>query len=143
MKASCILELRVPLLALAAPTPANSQLSKKGEAESFFLQTNVGWFDGDDTKRANSEKPSTKKCAPADADADAESFFFQTDVGWFDGGDKKRASIDKRTPIAKRDQADKREPSDTEAQSFFLQTDVDWFDGGDKKRMKGDARSKE
>ncbi|CCT72643.1 uncharacterized protein FFB20_01332 [Fusarium fujikuroi] len=82
-----------PLLALAAPTPANSQLAKKAEAESFFLQTDVGWFDGGDKKRAISEKRSTKKRAPVDVDVDAESFFLQTDVGWFDGGDKKRASI--------------------------------------------------
>ncbi|KAL9564894.1 hypothetical protein ACKAV7_011346 [Fusarium commune] len=141
MKVSHVLALSAPLLALAAPTPANSQLSKKAEAESFFLQTDVGWFDGGDKKRATSEKPSTKRRAPADADA--ESFFLQTDVGWFDGGDKKRASIDKRAPIVKRDQTEKRGPSDAEAESFFLQTDVGWFDGGDKKRATGDARSKQ
>ncbi|KAF4499586.1 hypothetical protein FAGAP_4228 [Fusarium agapanthi] len=135
MKVSHLLALSAPLLALAAPTPANSQLSKKAETESFFLQTDVGWFDGGDKKRAISEMPSTKKRAPADADA--ESFFLQTDVGWFDGGDKKRASIDKRAPIMK------REPSNAEAESFFLQTDVGWFDGGNKKRATGDARSKE
>ncbi|QGI68282.1 hypothetical protein CEK26_012241 [Fusarium fujikuroi] len=93
IKASYILALSAPLLALAAPTPANSQLAKKAEAESFFLQTDVGWFDGGDKKRAISEKRSTKKRAPVDVDVDAESFFLQTDVGWFDGGDKKRASI--------------------------------------------------
>ncbi|KAI1045379.1 hypothetical protein LB505_014196 [Fusarium chuoi] len=96
--------LRAPLLALEAPTPANSQLSKKAAAESFFLQR---------------------------------------DVGWFDGGDKKGASIDKIIPIAKRDQTEKREPSDAEAERFFLQTDVGWFDGGDKKRTTDDARPKE
>ncbi|KAF5534409.1 hypothetical protein FMEXI_11310 [Fusarium mexicanum] len=135
MKVSHILALSAPLLALAAPTPANSQLSKKAEAESFFLQTDVGWFDGGDKKRAISEKPSTKKRAPADADG--ESFFLQTDVGWFDGGDKKRASTDKRAPIVK------REASDAEAESFFLQTDVGWFDGGDKKRATDYPGSKE
>ncbi|KYG13632.1 hypothetical protein FVEG_13902 [Fusarium verticillioides 7600] len=100
MKASHILVLTAPLLALAAPTPSNSQLSKKAEAESFVLQTDVGWFDGGDRKRAISEDSSAKKRAPADAgtdagtdaDTDAESFFLQTDVGWFDGGDKKRAT---------------------------------------------------
>ncbi|RBQ68650.1 hypothetical protein FVER14953_13902 [Fusarium verticillioides] len=96
MKASHILVLTTPLLALAAPTPSNSQLSKKAEAESFVLQTDVGWFDGGDRKRAISEDSSAKKRAPADAgtdaDTDAESFFLQTDVGWFDGGDKKRAT---------------------------------------------------
>ncbi|KAH7259343.1 uncharacterized protein BKA55DRAFT_724357 [Fusarium redolens] len=141
MKVSHVLALSAPLVALAAPTPANSQLSKKAEAESFFLQTDVGWFDGGDKKRATSEKPSPKKRAPADADA--ESFFLQTDVGWFDGGDKKRASIDKRAPIVKRDQAEKREPSDAGAESFFLQTDVGWFDGGDKKRATDGTRSKD
>ncbi|KAF5694055.1 hypothetical protein FDENT_1359 [Fusarium denticulatum] len=141
MKVSHILALSAPLLALAAPTPANSQVSKKAEAESFFLQTDVGWFDGGDKKRAISGKPSTKKRAPADADA--ESFFLQTDVGWFDGGDKKRASISKRAPGFERDQAGNREPSDAEAESFFLQTDVGWFDGGDKKRATGSAGSKE
>ncbi|KAI1048869.1 hypothetical protein LB506_005229 [Fusarium annulatum] len=141
MKASYILALSAPLLALAAPTPANSQLSKKAEAESLFLQTDVGWLDGGDKNRAVSEKPTTKKRAPADADA--EIFFLQTDVGWFDGGDKKRASIDKRTPIVKRDQTEKREPSDAETEIFFLQTDVGWLGGGDKKRTTDDARSKE
>ncbi|KAF9774743.1 hypothetical protein IL306_007215 [Fusarium sp. DS 682] len=134
MKFSHILALGAPLVALAAPTPANSQLVKKADAESFFLQTDVGWFDGGDKKRA-ANSASTKKRAPADADA--ESFFLQTDVGWFDGGDKKRASVDKR------DQTKKSEPADAETESFFLQTDVGWFDGGDKKRAAGKAESKE
>ncbi|KAG5747434.1 hypothetical protein H9Q69_010261 [Fusarium xylarioides] len=90
MKVSHILALGAPLLALAAPTPANNQLSKKAEAESFFLQTDVGWFDGGDQKWAISGKPSTEKRTPADA----ESFFIQIDVGWFDGGERKRATRD-------------------------------------------------
>jgi hypothetical protein len=145
MKFSSILALSAPLLALAAPTPKDSQLTKKAEAESFFIQTDVGWFDGGDKKRASTDKPATVKRAEkvestekrAPDDAKAESFFIQTDVGWFDGGDKKRSSTEKRAPVkraAKVVSAEKREPDDAKAESFFIQTDVGWFDGGDKKR---------
>ncbi|KAF5571405.1 hypothetical protein FPHYL_441 [Fusarium phyllophilum] len=53
---------------------------RRPEAENFFLQTDVGWFDGGDKNWAISGKPSTEKRTPADADA--ESFVLQTDVGW-------------------------------------------------------------
>jgi N6-adenosine-specific RNA methylase IME4 len=152
MKFSSILALSAPFLALAAPAPKDTQLNKKAEAESFFIQTDVGWFDGGDKKRASTDKPapakraekieSTEKRAPDDAKA--EYFFIQTDVGWFDGGDKKRSSIEKRAPVkraAKVVSAEKREPDDAKAESFFLQTDVGWFDGGDKKRSKTDGAS--
>ncbi|CEI59938.1 unnamed protein product [Fusarium venenatum] len=52
MKFSLIVALSAPLLAVAAPTPSSSELTKKAEAESFFIQTDVGWFDGGDKKRA-------------------------------------------------------------------------------------------
>ncbi|WZH50045.1 uncharacterized protein QYS62_011280 [Fusarium acuminatum] len=142
MKFSSILALSAPLLALAAPAPKDTQLNKKAEAESFFIQTDVGWFDGGDKKRASTDKPAPEKRAPDDAKA--EYFFIQTDVGWFDGGDKKRSSKEKRAPVkraAKVVSAEKREPDDAKAESFFLQTDVGWFDGGDKKRSKSDGVS--
>ncbi|KAF5639505.1 uncharacterized protein FTJAE_4843 [Fusarium tjaetaba] len=79
--ASC---LHLESLSRVEATPANSQLSRKAEAESFFLLINVGWFDGGD-KRG----PIVKR---EPSSAEDESFFLQTDAGWFDGGDKKRAT---------------------------------------------------
>ncbi|KAF5667113.1 hypothetical protein FHETE_5816 [Fusarium heterosporum] len=152
MKFSQIIALSAPLLVLAAPTAPSSQLTKKAEAESFFIQTDVGWFDGGDKKRASAQENapikraektfSIKKREPDDAKA--ESFFIQTDVGWFDGGDKKRASTEKRAPVKRAEKAvsaEKREPDDAKAESFFIQTDVGWFDGGDKKRSETGAKS--
>ncbi|CAG2006545.1 unnamed protein product [Fusarium graminearum] len=92
MKFSLTVALSASLLAVAAPTPPSSELTKKAEAESFFIQTDVGWFDGGDKKRAPTEKKSSvEKREPA------ENVFLQTDVGWFDGGDKKRATTDDKS----------------------------------------------
>ncbi|KAF4994661.1 hypothetical protein FGRMN_5658 [Fusarium graminum] len=139
MKFSQIIALCAPLIVLAAPTAPSSQLNKKAEAESFFIQTDVGWFDGGDKKRASARKNAPIKRAEKREpdDAKAESFFIQTDVGWFDGGDKKRASTEKNAPIKRTGEAspaEKRQPEDAKAESFFIQTDVGWFDGGDEKR---------
>ncbi|KZL71749.1 hypothetical protein CI238_02454 [Colletotrichum incanum] len=76
-----ILAYVAPLLALAAPTPADTKATPDADAESFFIQTDVGWFDGGDSKKRDVKK---------EDDAEAESFFIQTDVGWFDGGDSKK-----------------------------------------------------
>lgn len=42
MKFSLTVALSASLLAVAAPTPPSSELTKKAEAESFFIQTDVG-----------------------------------------------------------------------------------------------------
>ncbi|WQF84747.1 hypothetical protein CDEST_09761 [Colletotrichum destructivum] len=76
-----------PLLALAAPIPVDTQATTDADAESFFIQTDVGWFDGGDSKKREVAK---------EADAEAESFFIQTDVGWFDGGDSKKREAAKK-----------------------------------------------
>ncbi|GJC88937.1 hypothetical protein ColLi_11775 [Colletotrichum liriopes] len=76
-----ILAFVAPLLALAAPTPVDTKATPGADTESFFIQTDVGWFDGGDSKKRDVDN---------EEDAEAESFFIQTDVGWFDGGDSKK-----------------------------------------------------
>uniref|UniRef100_A0A4E9DJN2 Uncharacterized protein n=1 Tax=Gibberella zeae TaxID=5518 RepID=A0A4E9DJN2_GIBZA len=82
MKFSLTAALSASLLAVAAPTPPSSELTKKAEAESFFIQTDVGCV------LPLRKKSSVEKREPA------ENVFLQTDVGWFDGGDKKHATTD-------------------------------------------------
>lgn len=51
-----IFALVAPLLALAAPVPVDSQATTEADAESFFIQTDVGWFDGGDSKKREAAK---------------------------------------------------------------------------------------
>ncbi|GJC99457.1 hypothetical protein ColKHC_08283 [Colletotrichum higginsianum] len=51
-----IFALVAPLLALAAPVPVDSQATTEADAESFFIQTDVGWFDGGDSKKRDAAK---------------------------------------------------------------------------------------
>ncbi|GKT40296.1 uncharacterized protein ColSpa_00477 [Colletotrichum spaethianum] len=45
------LALVAPLLALGAPVPEEIKATQDADAESFFLQTDFGWFDGGDSKK--------------------------------------------------------------------------------------------
>ncbi|OBR04813.1 hypothetical protein CH63R_11516 [Colletotrichum higginsianum IMI 349063] len=51
-----IFALVAPLLALAIPVPADTQATTDADAESFFIQTDVGWFDGGDSKKREAAK---------------------------------------------------------------------------------------
>ncbi|TQN66410.1 hypothetical protein CSHISOI_09073 [Colletotrichum shisoi] len=52
----CNMKSSIQIFALVAP--ADTQVTTDADAESFFIQTNVGWFDGGDSKKREAAKKS-------------------------------------------------------------------------------------
>ncbi|KAK6213810.1 hypothetical protein QIS74_09812 [Colletotrichum tabaci] len=51
-----IFALVAPIIALTVPVPADTQATTDANAESFFIQTDVGWSDGGDSKKREAAK---------------------------------------------------------------------------------------